>query len=95
MADAPSVRTITHRELLTNSSQVLEAVKRSESFLVTNGGEPAAVLSPPTGQRSVSRPRDPLAGPFVLPDFVAPESVQETLTALRDDQPGSTGWSGR
>lgn len=40
-------RTIPHRELRNNSSEILEQVRNGETFEVTNRGEPVAILSPP------------------------------------------------
>ncbi len=43
-----SVRTISHRELRNNSAEVLRAVGAGETIEVTNHGEVAAVLMPPS-----------------------------------------------
>jgi prevent-host-death family protein len=43
-----SVRTISHRELRNNSAEVLRAVGAGETIEVTNHGEVAAVLVPPS-----------------------------------------------
>ena len=42
------MRTISHRELRNNSSEVLRAVSAGETVEVTNHGEVAAVLVPPS-----------------------------------------------
>jgi prevent-host-death family protein len=42
------MRTISHRELRNNSSEVLRAVSAGEILEVTNHGEVAAVLVPPS-----------------------------------------------
>ena len=42
------MRTIPHRELRNNSSRILDEVKNGEIIEVTNHGEVAAVLIPPT-----------------------------------------------
>src|SRR5215472_4646288 len=42
-----AVRTISHRELRNNSSEILRAVGAGETIEVTNHGEVAAVLVPP------------------------------------------------
>lgn len=42
------MRTITHRELRNNSAEVLRAVGTGETIEVTNHGEVAAVLIPPS-----------------------------------------------
>lgn len=41
------MRTITHREMRNNSGEVLRAVAAGETVQVTNGGQVAAVISPP------------------------------------------------
>jgi prevent-host-death family protein len=43
-----SVQTISHRELRNNSARVLRAVAAGETIEVTNHGEVAAVLIPPS-----------------------------------------------
>lgn len=47
-AEEVHVRTISHRELRNNSSEVLRAVRAGEIIEVTNHGEVAAVLVPPS-----------------------------------------------
>lgn len=42
------VRTISHRELRNNSAEVLRQVRQGEIIEVTNHGEVAAVLVPPS-----------------------------------------------
>lgn len=42
------MRTINHRELRNNSAEVLRAVSAGETIEVTNRGEVAAVLVPPS-----------------------------------------------
>lgn len=42
------MRTISHRELRNNSAEVLRAVAAGETIEVTNHGEVAAVLVPPS-----------------------------------------------
>ena len=42
------MRTISHREMRNNSSEVLRAVSAGETIEVTNYGEVAAVLVPPS-----------------------------------------------
>ncbi|MPQ98607.1 type II toxin-antitoxin system prevent-host-death family antitoxin [Modestobacter sp. I12A-02628] len=41
------MESISHREMRNNSSEVLRRVAAGESFVITNNGEPAALLSPP------------------------------------------------
>lgn len=41
------MRTITHREMRNNSAEILRAVAAGEDILVTNNGEPAALITRP------------------------------------------------
>jgi len=41
------MRTVTHREMRNNSSEILRAVAAGEIVRVTNHGQVAAVISPP------------------------------------------------
>lgn len=45
------MRTIPHRELRNNSSQVLADVKAGETIAVTNNGEVTAILVPPNASK--------------------------------------------
>jgi prevent-host-death family protein len=40
---------ITHRQLRNDSAEILRRVATGETILVTNHGEPAAVIGPPSG----------------------------------------------
>ena len=40
---------ITHREMRNNSAEILRRVAAGESIQITNNGQIAAVISPPTG----------------------------------------------
>jgi len=42
------MRTVTHREMRNNSGEILRAVAAGESVEVTNNGQVAAVITPPT-----------------------------------------------
>lgn len=42
------MRTITHREMRNNSGEILRAVAAGETVQVTNNGQIAAVISPPS-----------------------------------------------
>lgn len=41
------MREITHRQMRNGSAEVLRDVADGETFLVTNNGQPAAVIGPP------------------------------------------------
>jgi prevent-host-death family protein len=43
------MKTVTHREMRNSSGEILRAVAAGETFQVTNNGQVAAVISPPTG----------------------------------------------
>lgn len=43
------MRSVTHREMRNNSGEILRAVAAGESVQVTNNGQVAAVISPPSG----------------------------------------------
>jgi prevent-host-death family protein len=43
------MKSVTHREMRNNSGAILRAVAAGESVQVTNNGQPAAVIVPPTG----------------------------------------------
>jgi prevent-host-death family protein len=42
------MKTVTHREMRNNSGEILRAVAAGETFQVTNNGQVAALISPPT-----------------------------------------------
>jgi prevent-host-death family protein len=42
------MRTVTHREMRNNSGEILRAVAAGETVQVTNHGQVAAIISPPT-----------------------------------------------
>lgn len=43
------MESVSHRELRNSSGEVLRRVAAGESVLVTNNGQPVAVLGPPSG----------------------------------------------
>ena len=43
------MRSVTHREMRNNSGEILRAVAAGESVQVTNNGQVAAIISPPSG----------------------------------------------
>jgi prevent-host-death family protein len=89
------MRTISHRELRNNSSEILRAVSAGETIEVTNHGEVAAVLVPPgltvyerlvmAGKvrvPNVDRPVDLRTVPRTL----APASSSDIIADLRGDR---------
>lgn len=43
------MRSVTHREMRNSSGEILRAVAAGESVQVTNNGQIAAIISPPSG----------------------------------------------
>jgi prevent-host-death family protein len=89
------MRTISHRELRNNSSEILRAVSAGETIEVTNHGEVAAVLVPPgltVYERLVmgGKVRLPRADQPVdlrtVSRTVAPVSSSEIIADLRGDR---------
>ena len=89
------MRTISHRELRNNSSEILRAVSAGETIEVTNHGEVAAVLVPPgltVYERLViaGKVRVPSADRPVnlraVPRAVAPVSSREIIADIRGDR---------
>ena len=89
-----TVRTISHRELRNNSAQVLREVHAGEVIEVTNHGEVAAVLVPPSMtpfERLVAagKVRQPAAQPPDLreiPRVTVPSTTAEIIADLRGDR---------
>lgn len=86
--------TIPHRELRNNSSKILERVKNGETIDVTNNGEVAATLIPPTASPFEKlllsgnvRPAFAEAVDFrLLPRIKSDLSAAEILADLRGDR---------
>ena len=89
------MRTISHRELRNNSSEILRAVSAGETIEVTNHGEVAAILMPPgltvyerlviAGKVRVP-PTDRPVDLRSVPRAVAPVSSSEIIADLRGDR---------
>jgi prevent-host-death family protein len=79
-------KTIPHRELRNQSSEVLRRVQAGETIQVTNHGEIVAVLSPPdTGMAprvTAARHRGGFAS---IPRIRSPETTRQALDALREE----------
>lgn len=86
--------TIPHRELRNQSSKILDRVKNGETIDVTNNGEVAATLIPPSSSpfeklllAGQVRPAQP--GPIdfqAIPRVTIAESAQDILADLRGDR---------
>lgn len=82
-------RTIPHRELRNNSSEILRQVQAGETIEVTNHGEVVAVLIPPQHRplRQLRVRKATRTGKFdEIPTVRRDESVQEALDDLRGDR---------
>lgn len=87
------MRTVTHREMRNNSAEILRAVAAGEDILVTNHGEPAALITRPhltpldvliaTGQARL--PTKDLRS-LRLPTKKASVTTKEILDDLRRDR---------
>ena len=89
------MRTISHRELRNNSAEVLRAVRAGETIEVTNHGEVAAVLVPPSltpYERLVTagKVREPREDRPVdlrtIRRVSVPESTEEIIADVRGDR---------
>ena len=89
------MRTISHRELRNNSSEILRAVSAGETIEVTNHGEVAAVLVPPgltVYERLViaGKVREPRLDQAVdlrsIPRVTAPVPTSEIIADIRGDR---------
>ncbi|MGF6832885.1 prevent-host-death family protein [Paenarthrobacter sp. TE4293] len=86
--------TIPHRELRNQSSRILERVKNGEVIDVTNNGEIAATLIPPSASPferllragSVRPASDPPVDFRILPRVKSEISTAEILADLRGDR---------
>ncbi|MBO1266625.1 type II toxin-antitoxin system Phd/YefM family antitoxin [Arthrobacter cavernae] len=86
--------TIPHRELRNNSSKILERVKNGETIDVTNNGEIAATLIPPSAspfERALlsgsvrAAAQDPVDF-RILPRIKSVTSTEDMLADLRGDR---------
>ncbi|HEX4443823.1 MAG TPA: type II toxin-antitoxin system prevent-host-death family antitoxin [Galbitalea sp.] len=88
-------KTIPHRELRNNSSEILREVQSGETFRITNNGKVVAVLTPPPPIATTEVPvrRATIKGRFdqirvvrVEPQAPINETTHETLDYLRGDK---------
>lgn len=85
------MRSVTHREMRNNSGEILRAVAAGESVQVTNNGQVAAIISPPSGDsltelvaRGQARPaRKPLASLQAVRRGKASRTSAEIVTDSR------------
>ncbi|MBJ7459270.1 MAG: type II toxin-antitoxin system prevent-host-death family antitoxin [Thermoleophilaceae bacterium] len=81
-------RSIPHRELRNNSSEILRAVEAGESFTVTNHGRPVAKLTPldETLPPLNYRPALTRGGSLKVKPIKVDETIQEILDDMRGDR---------
>ena len=83
---------ISHREMRNNSSEVLRRIAAGETLVVTNGGEPAALLSPilsSTRQRLAAQGRLRFAAePLDVAALPARQPTSTSVDQLLDDERG-------
>jgi len=81
-------RSIPHRELRNNSSEILRAVEAGESFTVTNHGRPVAKLVPIEDELPPLnfRPALTRGGSLKIKPIKVDESIQEMLDDMRGDR---------
>ena len=85
------METISQREMRNNSGEVLRRVAEGESFLVTNGGVPAAVIGPPPlSQRAalVTSGRLTVGSGFDLGQLLEPVEPRRSTAAVLDEDRG-------
>lgn len=85
------METISQREMRNNSAEVLRRVAAGESFLVTNGGVPAAVISPPpasTSEALVASGRLTLGSGLNLDELPTPVESSLSSTEVLDEDRG-------
>lgn len=83
------VRQITHRQMRNDSAEVLRRVAEGESLVITNNGQPAAVIGPPEGDtlallRNQGRLRPALESPAVLMTIERRRATRPTVDLLAD-----------
>jgi prevent-host-death family protein len=82
-------KTIPHRELRNNSSEILREVQSGETFMITNNGRVVAMLTPPPTQIITDLPmrRAAIVGGFGdVPKVKLDHPIQDTLDDLRGDK---------
>lgn len=75
------IRSISHRELYEDSGRILREVQAGESFIVTNAGEPVALLQP-IGHQQLAGVRHQTRSPGARFVHVVPHPGRADETAL-------------
>jgi prevent-host-death family protein len=82
-------RTITQRELRNQSGEIMRALDRGESFVVTRGGVPVGDLMPVRPRRVVDR--EAVLAAFAGAPPVDPARFREDVDAVLDQDPSPRG----
>lgn len=80
---------ITHRQMRNESADVLRRIAAGETFLVTNNGQPAAVIGPPPGDvlsllSARGELREALDSPASLRSITRRKSTKTTAEIVAD-----------
>lgn len=83
------MKEITHRQMRNESAEVLRRVAAGETILVTNRGQPAAVIGPPPGDvlsllSAQGQLREALDSPDSLRSIKRTKSTKTTAEILAD-----------
>lgn len=83
------MREITHRQMRNDSAEVLRRVAEGEMLMVTNNGQPAAVIGPPEGDTMAlltaqGRLRPAVEAPAVLLTIKRRKASRSTADLLAD-----------
>lgn len=83
------VKEITHRQMRNESADVLRRVAAGETILVTNSGQPAAVIGPPPGDllsllAAQGQLREARSSPTVLRSIKRKRSKRSTAEIVAD-----------
>lgn len=81
----PVQRELTQRELRNNSGEIMRALDRGDSFVVTRRGVPVGELRPIGRRRSVSA--EALLEAFAQAPRIDPERFRADLDAIADQDP--------
>jgi len=83
------VKEITHRQMRNESTEVLRRVAAGETILVTNSGQPAAVIGPPQGDvlsllSAQGQLREAVNSPAILRTIKRRKSKKTTAEIVAD-----------
>lgn len=85
----PASQEITQRELRNDSGEIMRALERGRSFVITRNGTPVGRLIPL--RRRTFVPRDEVVAAFATAPRIDPR-FREELDAVTDSDPFSREW---